>query len=231
MSKNLATEHLVTEHLVTIDGPSASGKSSVSRELAGRLGWKWVSTGAFYRGLAYVAQQERIASSAVQELVKLTSSNVWSVRMDDDQTRVFYRQNDVTQQIFSEENGSQASVISQIPEVRQALLKNQRDCAQGVPGLVAEGRDCGTVVFPDAVLKVYLTASQEERALRRSREQGLNFETTQNQQKLRDQQDSSRAAAPLQVPPGARLMDSGGMGLSEVVDQIYQWVQDALKSP
>ncbi len=216
-------------NIVTIDGPSASGKSSVSRELARRLGWKWVSTGAFYRGLAFAAMKENVLPSDVAGLVQLSSANVWSVRMDDDQTRVFWRNQDVTNEIFGEENGSRASVISQIPEVREALLLNQRSCGANVPGLVAEGRDCGTVVFPDALLKVYLTASQEERALRRSREQGLNFEETQSQQKVRDHQDSSRAAAPLQIPDQARIVDSGELQLSEVVDQIEGWVQDALK--
>lgn len=218
----------MTPNLITIDGPSASGKSSVSRELARRLGWKWISTGAFYRGLAYVAMREGISSDDVQALVALTSAPFWNVRMDDDQTRVFYREVDVTLDILSEENGNRASTISQIPEVRQALLQNQRDCARHVPGLVAEGRDCGTVVFPQAMLKIYLTASQEERAMRRAKEQGLSVKETQQHQKLRDRQDSSRTAAPLQVPPHAKVVDSNGMDLNQVVDRIFEWAQAAL---
>jgi cytidylate kinase len=217
-----------TDKIVTIDGPAASGKSSVSRELARRLKWKWVSTGAFYRGLAYVAMKENVAST--EGLVALAAAaHIWNVRLDDDQTRVFWRNQDVTNEILSEDNGSRASHVSQIPEVRKALLENQRNCALEVPGLVAEGRDCGTVVFPSALLKVYLTASQEERAARRAREQGLNFEQTHSQQKARDQQDSSRAAAPLQIPPDARVVDSNGLELKDVVDRIYSWVAEALK--
>jgi len=217
-----------TKNVVTIDGPAASGKSSVSRELARRLGWKWVSTGAFYRGLAFVASKENV--TATPDLVALSGAgNIWRVRLDDDQTRVFYKDKDVTNEILSEDNGSRASQVSQIPEVRKALLQNQRDCANEVPGLVAEGRDCGTVVFPDALLKVYLTASQEERAARRAREHGLSFEQIHSQQKVRDQQDSSRAAAPMQVPPNARVVDSNGLELSQVVDRIHEWVQTALK--
>src|SRR6185312_13860598 len=106
---------------------------------------------------------------------------------------------------------------------RTALLQNQRNCAFGVPGLVAEGRDCGTVVFPQAALKVYLTASQEERAARRAREKGVSFERVHTQQKVRDRQDSSRAAAPLQIAPDARVVDSNGMPLSEVVELVYNW--------
>lgn len=215
-------------NVITIDGPSASGKSSVSRELARKLGWKWVSTGAFYRGLAYVAMKEGLTPSDVPDLVAMTRSPIWEVRMDDDQTRVFYRERDITAQILAEENAQRASQVSQIPEVRAALLQNQRDCATGVAGLVAEGRDCGTVVFPNAMLKIYLTASQEERAARRAREQGLNLEITQDQQKQRDHQDSSRAAAPLSIPENARVVDSGGMDLRQVVEQIHSWAVEAL---
>jgi cytidylate kinase len=218
-----------SKNIVTVDGPAASGKSSVSRELARRLGWKWVSTGAFYRGLAYVAMKEGIAAEQTARLVELAASDHWSVRMDEDQTRVFWRTTDVTTEILSEDNGSRASRISQIPEVRTALLQNQRNCALGVQGLVAEGRDCGTVVFPEALLKIFLTASQEERAVRRAREQGLSIEKTQAQQAVRDQADASRAAAPMQVPAGARVVDSNGMSLSEVVDQIESWTREALK--
>lgn len=221
----------MTSQIITIDGPSASGKSSVSRELARRLGWKWVSTGAFYRGLAFVAMKEGVDPSDTQRLVKLTADPVWEVRMDDDQTRVFYKKQDVTLEILSEENGSRASMVSQNPEVRHALLQNQRDCASFVPGLVAEGRDCGTVVFPNALLKVFLTASQEERAARRAKEQGLDFQATHDLQKERDHQDSSRAAAPMQIPENARVMNSNGLQLSEVVDQIQGWVVAALARP
>lgn len=218
-----------TKNIVTIDGPAASGKSSVSRELARLLKWKWVSTGAFYRGLAYVAMKEGTDVNNVQALVELASSKIWTVRMDADQTRVFWRDTDATNEILSEDNGSRASHVSQIPEVRKALLENQRNCARNVPGLVAEGRDCGTVVFPQAILKVYLTASQEERAARRAKEQGLNFEQTHSQQKARDQQDSSRAAAPLQIPADARVVDSNGLELKTVVARIHSWVVEALQ--
>ncbi len=210
--------------IITIDGPAASGKSSVSRMLANRLGFKWVSTGAFYRGLAYVAMKEGLKPEDTAALVKLAANPVWEVRMDDDQTRVFYKNQDVTVHILSEDNGTRASLISQNSEVRKALLQNQRDCATGVKGLVAEGRDCGTVVFPEAMLKVFLTASQEERAARRAREQGLNLQETVDQQRARDHQDSNRAAAPMQVPPGARVVDSNGLQLVDVVDQIHGWV-------
>jgi CMP/dCMP kinase len=147
------------------------------------------------------------------------------VSLDDDQTRVYWRDKDVTSEILSEDNGSRASQVSQIPEVRKALLENQRNCAENVVGLVAEGRDCGTVVFPSAILKVYLTASQEERAARRAKEHGANFEQIHSEQKARDERDSSRAAAPLQIPPNAHVVDSNGLDLKAVVDRIWALVQ------
>lgn len=217
-----------TPNVITIDGPAASGKSSVSRELARLLGWKWLSTGAFYRGLAYVAMRENISDSDVEGLVKLAHSGVWSVRMDDDRTRVFYGTEDVTAEILTEENGLRASKVSQIAQVRAALLEGQRDCAIGVPGLVAEGRDCGTIVFPNALLKIYLTASQEERALRRAKEQGLSVEETQSQQKVRDKQDSGRRAAPLAIPENAKVVDSNGLALAQVVEKIHGWASEAM---
>ena len=211
------------QNVITIDGPSASGKSSVSRGLARRLGWRWVSTGAFYRALAFVADREGVDLSDGPHLAKLASGSVWSVRLDDDQTRILYKDADVTRDIMTEANGSRASQISQLPEVRVALLENQRGCAAGVPGLVAEGRDCGSVVFPHAPLKIYLTASQEERAARRAREHKLDVRDIHDQQKVRDHRDQNRAAAPLQVPTDGRVLDTGGMTLDQVVETIYQW--------
>jgi cytidylate kinase len=205
-------------NVITIDGPSASGKSSVSRGLARRLGWRWVSTGAFYRALAYVADREGVKLDDGPALV----------RLDDDQTRILYKNADVTADIMTEVNGSRASQISHLAEVRVALLENQRDCAVGVKGLVAEGRDCGSVVFPGAPLKVYLTASQEERAARRAREHNLDVEDIHQQQKIRDHRDSNRAAAPLQVPPDGRVLNTGAMNLDEVVETIYQWALPVL---
>src|SRR5262245_11300923 len=129
----------MTRNLVTIDGPAASGRSSVSRDLAARLGWKWVSTGAFYRGLASVAMRENVEPTDTAGLVKLAAAaDIWEVRMNSDQTHVIWRGQDVTTEILSEANGSRASLVSQIPQVRQALLENQRRCAFGVPGLIAE---------------------------------------------------------------------------------------------
>lgn len=214
--------------VITIDGPAASGKSSVSRELARRLGWNWVSTGAFYRGLAYVALQLGVDLDDVKGLKELTKSSVWEVRMTSEKTQVYFQGQDVTENIAHEDVGAFASRISHYPEVRQALLEAQRDCSNGPRGLVAEGRDCGTVVFPTAQAKIFLTANSELRAARRAAELGLNEEETIAAQKIRDKQDSTRKAAPLQVPENALVIDASLMNLNEVVDKVESYIRQTM---
>lgn len=211
--------------VVTIDGPAASGKSSVSRELARRLGWKWVSTGAFYRGLAYAALALDVDLDDVETLSQLTHNPVWSVRMDAERTKVFFKDQDVTDSIAHEDVGNYASKISHYPEVRKALLEAQRRCSEGPDGLVAEGRDCGTVVFPLATAKVFLTASSEHRAARRATELGLAQDDMVKAQKQRDHQDSTRKVAPMAIPDNAFVLDSTELNLEEVVSKVEQFVR------
>lgn len=211
--------------VVTIDGPAASGKSSVSRELARRLGWQWVSTGAFYRGLAFAAIQLDVDLDDVKILSELTHNPVWRVQMDDDRTRVFFKDQDVTDLIAHEDVGNFASRVSHYPEVRKALLDAQRNCATGEMGLVAEGRDCGTVVFPNAQAKVYLTASSEHRAARRAAELGLDHGDMVKAQQQRDHQDSTRKVAPMAVPEDALVVDTTALNLDQVVDRVVEYVR------
>lgn len=215
--------------VVTIDGPAASGKSTVSRELANRLGWQWVSTGAFYRGLGYAALHSNIDITDVKALMELAHSDKWSVRMNQSRTQVFFEGNDVTDDISHEDVGNIASKISHYPEVRKALLDAQRNCSAGPQGLVAEGRDCGTVVFPQAQAKIYLTASSEHRAARRAAELGLDQEKMQEEQKVRDRQDSTRKAAPLSVPENALVVDTTELNLDEVVSKVENFVRGKIQ--
>jgi len=208
--------------IITIDGPAASGKTSVSRALASRHNWSWVSTGAFYRGLAFVAQAERVSLDDEAALAKLCHEPFWSVKIDPEQTQVWLRGKDVTDDIYREENGSAASAVSRYAKVRANLLQAQRNCAEKVSGLVAEGRDCGTVVFPNANLKFYLTARSANRAERRAKEQGKSVEETRSAQSIRDAQDSNRAAAPMTIPPNAHVIDTSELNLAAVVDIIDQ---------
>lgn len=209
--------------VITIDGPAASGKSSVSRELARLLSVPWVSTGAFYRGLAYAALQLGLDLKDKEALTDLAMSDHWKVVMTPEKTRVLFENHDVTEFISQEQVGNVASQISHYPEVRSSLLDHQRQCALQAGGLVAEGRDCGTVVFPQAEVKVYLTASSEHRAQRRAQELGLDQRELVVQQKQRDEQDSTRKVAPLQVPPDALVVDTTQLSLSDVVQKIHQF--------
>lgn len=206
--------------IVTIDGPAASGKSSVSREVAKRSQWAWVSTGAFYRGLAYIAHTLKTDTTNEADIVKLANSSNWSVEMTADQTCVMMNGQDVTDQIGREEYGSLASKISSFPKVRAALLDAQRQCARGVSGLVAEGRDCGTVVFPNAQVKIFLTARAEDRAARRALEQGQDLSELINEQQKRDAQDANRKAAPLQAPQDAHVIDTTNLSFEDVVEEV-----------
>jgi cytidylate kinase len=211
--------------VITIDGPAASGKTSVSREVAKRLGWSWVSTGAFYRGLGYVAHSLQVNKTDEAKLAKLALSDQWKVIMSEDKTRVFFQNLDVTDDIGQEAIGEYASLVSHFPKVREALLAPQRACKDKVKGLVAEGRDCGTVVFPDADVKIYLTARQENRAERRAKDLGLNVEDTVKSQAQRDHQDSSRKTAPLQIPENAFVVDTTDYNFLEVVNLVEQHIR------
>lgn len=215
--------------VITIDGPAASGKTSVSRELARRLGWDWVSTGAFYRGLGYVADRLQYNLDDERALAELALSPKWHVAMNAESTRVFLGAEDVTDQIFQEHVGGIASKVSQLPKVREALLQPQRDCQNQTLGLIAEGRDCGTVVFPSADIKIYLTARQEDRALRRAKESGADAEEIQKAQVQRDQQDSTRKIAPLQVPENSFVVDTSTLNFQQVIDLVEKHVQERLK--
>lgn len=215
--------------VITIDGPAASGKTSVSRRLAELYGWAWVSTGAFYRGLAYVAEQEGLSLDDEAALAALCVSKIWEVRMGTARTTVFLRGKDVTEQIYKEEIGNAASLISRFPKVRSNLLEAQRKCALGVTGLVAEGRDCGTVVFPSADLKFYITAGGDDRAERRAKEQGRGIEEMRLSQVLRDLQDSSRKAAPMKIPSDAHVIDTTHHSLDDVVEILNSLVRKELE--
>lgn len=215
--------------VITIDGPAASGKTSVSRELARRLGWHWVSTGAFYRGLGYAAHRLNLKLDDEKILSELSRGNQWRVEMSESKTHVYFGEEDVTEEISKEEIGNVASRISAFPQVRASLLAGQRDCKARTEGLIAEGRDCGTVVFPDAEVKIYLTARSEDRAERRAKEQGASTEDIMAEQKKRDHQDSTRKTAPLQVPENALVVDTSSMDFDQVVRAVEAHVRKVLK--
>ena len=216
--------HLKEPTLVTIDGPSASGKSSVARELAQGLGWKWLSTGIFYRGLAWMALEKKVDLQNEREISHLLQQENWSVSMDFQCTRFYHQDREITEALFQDKVGALSSQLSKYGAVRQSLLCPQRECYEKLThsspkgrGFIAEGRDCGTVIFPQAHLKVYLTAKEGIRAKRRAREWGLSLNEIQKSQKERDQRDKERKRAPLKRAKGAWVIDSSQMDLGAVV--------------
>lgn len=211
--------------VVTIDGPSGSGKGTVSRELARRVGWQLLDSGALYRLVALSGVRAGLRPDDVAAHTAL--AHTMAVQFDDDGRggeRIRLDGTDVTRELRSEVTGQGASRVAAWPPVRAALLERQRAFAEP-PGLVADGRDMGTVVFPEAALKIYLTASAEERALRRYKqlkEKGsdANLAALSREIAERDQRDSTRAVAPLRPAPDARIVDSTGMSVAGVVDVV-----------
>jgi cytidylate kinase len=211
--------------VITIDGPSGSGKGTVARRVARQLGWHLLDSGALYRLVALAGRAGGLADD--DEPGHAAAAAGLDARFEVDsagEERVLLEGRDVTLELRTESAGAAASRVAAMPAVRSALLGRQRNFAQP-PGLVADGRDMGTVVFVDAPLKVYLTASAEERALRRYKqlkEKGLTASLTDLSQEIlqRDRRDSNRPVAPLRPAPDAVVIDSTGIPVEGVVDQV-----------
>jgi CMP/dCMP kinase len=201
--------------VVAIDGPAGAGKSSVARALAEALGFTYLDSGAMYRAVGLMTLRHGGAASEQAEALELELGD-----------RVVANGEDVTEAIRAPEVSEAASRVATNERVRAALVDKQRELlANG--DWVAEGRDIGTVVAPDAAIKVFLTASPEERARRRADELGADLGTVLRDQALRDAQDSSRTHSPLLIAPGAVELDTTGLSLDEVVEQIARLVRRA----
>jgi cytidylate kinase len=201
--------------VVAIDGPAGAGKSSVARALADALGFTYLDSGAMYRAVGLMTLRHGGAAS----------EQAWRLELDMGE-RVIANGEDVTEAIRTPEVSEAASRVATNDAVRAALVEKQRDLlANG--DWVAEGRDIGTVVAPDAAVKVFLTATPEERARRRAVELGADLETVRRDQALRDAQDETRQHSPLVVAPGAIQLDTTGLSLDEVVARIVALVREA----
>ena len=213
--------------VITIDGPAGAGKSTVSKALAAKLSYLYLDTGAFYRAFAYKAKKEGILHD--DEGLSRMGGNI-SIRMQhkDGRLSVFVGGEEVTDKIRTQEISLLASTLSARPCVRQALLSLQREAgAKG--GIVAEGRDMGTVVFPGADYKFYLDAAVAERAKRRYKEvivcdDKVDYEQIEKDIIVRDKQDKERAIAPLKPAETAVIIDSTDMTVDEVVDKITELI-------
>jgi cytidylate kinase len=209
--------------VIAIDGPTASGKGTVAQRVAAALGWHYLDSGALYRLVALRALESGLDAGDAAALADLARRLL--PRFDGD--RISLDGRDLTQEIRREDVGAMASRIAVHPPLRAALLDLQQSFRRP-PGLVADGRDMGTVVFPDAGLKVFLTASVEARAERRHKqlsEKGFpsNIAILLQDLRARDERDSSRSTAPLRPAEDARQLDSSDLSIEQVVSQILRW--------
>lgn len=216
--------------VIAIDGPAGAGKSTIAAMLAERLGVPYLDTGAMYRAAALLALRAGLGvpldDAVAKEVVQLLTDHIIDVEIEEGETRVVLDGDDVSQEIRTAECSAMASAVSALSPVRRKLVMLQRQLGERHGGVI-EGRDIGSVVFPDARLKVFLTASPEERARRRHRDlEGLEAETSLEdvlrQQQQRDRQDSSRKDSPLQVARGAVVIDTTGMSTDEVVLRLIE---------
>jgi len=223
--------------VITVDGPSGSGKGTISRMLADHLGWHFLDSGALYRLVALDAQHHHIDldddidEASIADLAR--QLDVKFVSHDPQQEPIIFLDNeDVTADIRTEFCGNAASKVAALQLVREALLQRQRDF-QLSPGLVADGRDMGTTVFPDAKLKIFLTASAEERAKRRHKqlkEKGIDVSLSALVKDIaeRDERDGSRAVSPLKPAKEAVIVDTSIMGIDEVMEKLFLLVSESI---
>jgi len=213
--------------LITIDGPAGAGKTTVSRELADRLNYKYIDTGALYRGVAFEAGYVRVGQDDDMGLEKLCSTLNLNFVKNEKGLRLLSNNSDITDQIRTPGISMMASAVSARPVVRKYLLGLQRNMGRE-KGVVFEGRDMGTVVFPDADKKFYLDASPKVRAIRRYREleskTSQTLEEVEREIRLRDENDRKRETAPMKPADDALIVDSTDLSVNEVVEMMLSYI-------
>ncbi|EKO3564324.1 (d)CMP kinase [Vibrio metschnikovii] len=218
--------------VITVDGPSGAGKGTLCMLLAKKLGFQLLDSGAIYRVLALAAIHHGVDPDSEEALVPLATHLDVEFIAEGDLVKVILEGEDVSKALRKEETGMAASKIAALPRVREALLRRQRAFEQG-KGLVADGRDMGTVVFPEAAVKIFLDASAEERARRRYKQlqlKGLDvkFDALLSEIQERDDRDRNRSVAPLRPAEGSLLLDSTTLSIDEVVAQALQYIESKL---
>ncbi|MDW5330443.1 (d)CMP kinase [Plantactinospora sp. KLBMP9567] len=206
--------------VVAVDGPSGSGKSTVSRRLAGALGARYLDTGAMYRAVTWAVLRSGVDPQDAEAVAKVAGETDLKIGVDPEAPSVTADGIAVDREIRGPEVTTAVSAVSAVPAVRELLVRQQREMIDAAGRIVVEGRDIGSVVAPGADLKVYLTASAEARALRRSAENAADPTATAADLARRDRLDSTRAADPLRQAPDAVVLDTTALGVDEVVARL-----------
>jgi cytidylate kinase len=215
--------------VITLDGPCASGKSTLAKGLAKQLGFYYLSTGILYRGVAYCIFHRLF--TPFYKVASLTQNDLsfihhFSYIYEQEAPRLFYQGEDITPFLFSPERDQEASIISANPFVREALLSLQRTFAQKY-NLIAEGRDCGSFIFPNAQHKFYVTASLEVRAQRKIKEYNRSLDETKKELEERDRRDMSRKNAPLIIPKNAIVIDTSKLTIEQSLATIVMYIEQS----
>ncbi len=211
-------------YIITIDGTSGSGKTTISRSLAKKLSFSLLDSGKLYRSAGFIYLQSQESFSDMNSIKEQISKITMSSNSDSNEYEIFYDNKKIDNLLYSEEVSESASIVSKIPEVRECMMKIQKLCVKG-RGLIANGRDMGTEVFPEANLKLYVNASLEIRAKRRyeelkSKGEDVNLENIYKSLQKRDESDTNRTISPLRVPNNAEIIDTSDLKPDAIVDKI-----------
>lgn len=220
----------MTIPVITVDGPGGVGKGTLTLKLSQKLNWHLLDSGAIYRAYAIFALNQQLDLENEESLVSKIPEFTMEVKVENAKVQFYVCGENVTHRLRLEITGSSASIIAKHPKIREALFHYQRDCAVA-PGLVADGRDMGTVVFPEAPLKIFLTASAEVRAERRYKEligagESVNIAQILGEIQQRDERDQNRSVSPLVPAHDAIMIDTSDYTRDEVFNQVWQLVQD-----
>ncbi|MFH1415893.1 MAG: (d)CMP kinase [Elusimicrobiota bacterium] len=213
--------------IITIDGPAGAGKTTIASKLADRIGFRYVDTGSMYRAITLNVIEEDLSFSDVPAIEVLAEESDIRIGFDGGCMKIYLDGRDITGEIRQRAVTENTSLIAAIPGVRYKLAKIQRQAAEDLGKVVFDGRDMGSIVFPDADLKIYLDAGIEERARRRWQElkdrgEDINIEKLKKDITERDRRDASRGLAPLRIPENASIIDSTSLSIEEVVDKIIE---------
>ncbi len=204
--------------IITIDGLASSGKSTLSRLLAKKLNWNWLSSGVLYRGFAYIGHKENLITD--EDYLSFIDSDNWRVELTPKKSLFFYKNQDITEKIYGEKVDDLSSTLSVRLNLRKKLIPIQRDFYDVKKGLIVEGRDSGTVIFPEAPLKIFLIAPEKMRAQRRAKDRNEGEEFILKSQKERDKRDQNRPFAPVKQPENSLVLSSEQYSSEEMINKV-----------